>query len=411
MTPPMPTNLNQTPYRWYILGLAAFTFTFSMAMQLMALPVLFQEISDDLQLTLVQVGAIWGMGSLTGILTGLVGGSIGDRFGAKRTLTVLCFLAGLAGVSRGFATDFFTFSLAVFFFGLVTPAIPMNVHKTCGIWFPGRNLGLANGVVSAGMALGFMIASLISATLVSPWLGGWRNVLFLYGVISMLMSIPWALSRDAMSDGAHSKSQNASSSMKQTFLKIMRLRPIWLFGLAIFGINGCIQGTLGYLPLYLRNIGWPIEQADGALAMFHATSLIATIPISLLSDRLGSRKKILILAAIMSATGVGLLSVVNGLLVWGAVIIAGLFRDGFMAIFMTAVIEIEGVGGENAGTATGLIMVFLQLGTVLAPPIGNSLARFAPNVPFVFWMAFALIGLACLYLIQEKNASQEAIRH
>ena len=83
-------------YKWLVLALSAFTFTFVVAIPQMSLPVLFDEISADLGLSLVQVGWIWGIGSVLGILVGLVGGPIGDRFGPRRTLAVACLLMGIA---------------------------------------------------------------------------------------------------------------------------------------------------------------------------------------------------------------------------------------------------------------------------------------------------------------------------
>jgi MFS family permease len=397
-------STSETNYKWYVLTLAALTHTFVIAIPTMAMPVLFKEISEELGLSLVQIGVIWGAGSLTGIFTGLLGGSIGDRFGAKRTLIVACLLAGIGGALRGLADDFITLAGTMFLFGFITPAIPMNVHKTCGIWFSGRHLGLANGVVSGGMALGFMVGSMISATIMSPWLGSWRYVLFLYGGIAMAMSIPWALTRAAPQEAGELSQGISSSSMRQTFYRVSRLKNIWLLGLAILGIGGCVQGMLGYLPLYLQEIGWSVARADGALATFHAMSMLATIPLALLSDKLGSRKRILMVAALAIASGVGLLTVAQGMAVWVAVIIAGLFRDGFMALFMTSIIEVEGVGAAYAGTAMGLAMVFNRLGSLVAPPLGNSLATFAPSFPFAFWAILAVLGMFCFHFIQEAVA-------
>jgi hypothetical protein len=52
----------------------------------------------------------------------------------------------------------------------------------------------------------------------------------------------------------------------------------------------------------------------------------------------------------------------------------------------------------------GLAMVFLQIGTLLSPPLGNSLARFSPNMPFMFWAVLALFGLGCLMFVKENEA-------
>jgi MFS family permease len=384
--------------------LSALTNTLAVAMPVMCMPVLFKEISGELGLSLVQIGLIWGVGALPGIFTGLAGGAVGDRFGPKLILSVTCLLVGLTGALRGLAYDFVTLAATIFLFGLLLPLITMNVFKTCGIWFSRKQLGLANGVLSMGMALGFMVGSMISATLLSPWLGGWRNVLFFYGVIAMALSIPWHLTRPAPGVVGLSAGETSSRSLHQTVSHVARIKQVWLLGLVILGIGGCIQGTLGYLPLYLRGLGWPEANADGALATFHMASMIFAIPIALWSDRLGSRKKILMAAALFIITGVGLLSIVDGVMVWMAVSMAGLVRDGFMAVFMTMIIETEGVGAAYAGTAMGLVMVFSGLGNLIAPPLGNSLAEMAPGLPFIFWAALTVTGFFGLHVAKEGDA-------
>ena len=396
------TTTDHANYRWYILGLATLTMIMTSAVPGTCMAVLFDEISEDLDLSLAQVGLIWGIGSLPGLVMGLVGGAIGDRFGPKRILTVGCLLVGATGALRGLSTNFVTLAAASGLLGLMASPVPMNIFKTCGLWFPRRQLGLANGVISMGMAFGFMVSSLTSATLLSPWLGSWRYVLALYGAIAMCLCIPWYFTRPAPGTSDLSVGDSRHRSLGETLSYVSRIRKMWLMGWAILGIGGCIQGTLGYLPLYLRNMGWPESRADGAAATFHLASLILVIPIALGSDKIGSRKKVLIAAALTISTGVGLLSVAEGILVWGAVIMTGMVRDGFMALFMTMIIETDGIGTVYAGTATGFVMVFSGLGNLLAPPLGNSLAKIAPNLPFVFWATLAVIGLLGLWLAQEK---------
>ena len=84
-------------YKWYVLTLAALTHTIVVGIPLMAIPVLFDEMSKEMDLNLIQMGWIWGIGFLTGIVTSLIGGALGDRFGAKWTLAVCCFLSGITG--------------------------------------------------------------------------------------------------------------------------------------------------------------------------------------------------------------------------------------------------------------------------------------------------------------------------
>ena len=399
----MENNISQTKTRWAILALAALTNTIVVAAPGMSMSVLFKEISTELNLDLVQIGLVWGISSLPGIVTVLAGGAIADRFGPKRVLILACLVSGLTVALRGLANDFGTLLAAMFISGFLSPVITMNTFKTCGMWFSGRQMGLASGVLSMGMALGFMLGSLFSATVLSPWLGGWRNVMFLYGSLAVLLAIPWITSRARPASAGLPANPINTSSMRRNLAHVARIRNVWLLGLTILGIGGCIQGTLGYLPLYLLGQGWPQASADGALATFHTVSLIFVIPIALYSDKLGSRKKILVAAALMIITGVSLLSVARGPVVWVAVCMAGMVRDGFMAVFMTSILESPGVGPEYAGTAVGMVMVFSGIGNLLAPPIGNSLGDISPGLPFLFWAALMLVGFTGLFLAKERG--------
>jgi MFS family permease len=394
-------------YRGYILVLSGVTATLAVAAPTMAMPVLFSEIAEDLELNLVQVGVVWGIASFAGLFASLAGGMIGDRFRTKTTLAVACLLLGLTGASRGLSNSATTMTATVFLNGLVTAVVPMNLHKVCAMWFTGRRLGSANAVVSGGMALGFMIGSLISATVLSPWLGSWRHVLLLYGGIAFLISIPWALARVAPREKERLANARRAQSIRSALSHVLRLRNVWVLGVALLCVGGGIQGLLGYLPLYLREIGWSATRADATLASFHAISLLTVFPLALLSDRIRSRRKLLVAATLMIAGGVGLLSIVDGFIIWIAVLMAGVVRDGYMAVFMTTVTEVDGVGAEYAGTAFGLAMTLSRVGSLIAPPLGNSLAVHGPRVPFALWALMALLGLVALELFRREGPQAE----
>lgn len=389
-------------YKWYVLTLVVLTNMFTVAIPSMGMAVLSDEISRDLNLNLVQVGIVWGMGALLGVATSLLGGAIGDKFGAKRVLVVSVLLAGLFGMLRGLAFDFISMTVIVILLGSVIPFVTTNGIKTAGIWFPSHQLGLANGLISMGMALGFLIGAQFSATTFSPLLGGWRNVLLLYGLIGTLFSIPWFFTKTPEESSARSK--GVPGLMRKTLQHVISLKNVWLLGFTLFGVSGAIQGILGYLPLYLRGIGWPPAYADGALSAFHTISMICVMPIALWSDRLGSRKGLLLIGSLIVALGSGLLSFASGGLIWAAVLLAGFVRDAFMAIFMTTVFETEGVDADCAGTALGFVMAISGIGNVLAPPIGNSLAVFWPGAPFVFWSALAVFGTLCLSMAKQAQS-------
>ena len=393
------TPVQSDAYKWLVLTLAAFTFTLVVAIPQMSLPVLFDEISADIGLSLVQVGWIWGIGSAMGILVGLIGGPVGDRFGPRRTLTVACLLIGIAGAARGLSNSFAMLAFTVLITGFAQWSIPMNVHKTCGVWFSKAQLGMANGIVSVGMALGFLLGSLLAATVFSPLLGGWRNVLFVYGAVAILFGTFWWFSQEKAR--AAGQQNNAAITLRKAIGHVVHLRNVWMLCIATAGVSGGVNGVLGYLPLYLRGLGWEPAIADSTLASFHAASMLCAIPIALLSDRVGSRRGILMAAALLISTGTGLLGFASGVLISAAVLIAGIARDGFMAITMTAVIEEKGVGARFAGSAVGLNISLMGIANVFAPPAGNWLAQFGSGIPFLFWASLVFLAFVVYFFLRK----------
>jgi MFS transporter, CP family, cyanate transporter len=391
--------------KWIVLTLAVLTNMVVMAIPAMGMSVLAKEISTSLGLNLVQVGVIWGIGSLPMIVTALIGGAVGDKLGPKRILVAGCLLLGGLGAARGLAGSFAVLVALVLLLGAFAPFLSMNTMKVARQWFPTRQLGLANGALSMGMALGFMLGALLSATVLSPLLGGWRNVLIFYGLCGALFSLPWLLVPPPPRPDS-TAAEPSTTSMKASIAAVTRLKNVWLLGITLLGFGGCVQGLLGYLPLYLRSAGWQPPLADGALTLFHTVSLIFALPIALWSDRLGSRKSVLAAAILAISLGTGLLSFVRGGGVWAAVVLAGFARDAAMAVFFTMVMEVKGVGQAYGGTATGLTMALSGIGSAVAPPLGNSLAAWFPGAPFAFWAAWALLGFLCLTQVKEDRRSR-----
>ena len=408
MTPGALQGGDESRYRWILLALSGVTAALAVAAPTMAMPVLFAEIAEDLGLTLVQIGTVWGTASFAGLFSSVAGGMLGDRFGTKRTLVVCCLLLGFTGAARGLSTNLAELIGTVFLCGLVVGAVPMNLHKVCATWFSGRRLGVANAVISGSMAVGFLLGSLLSASVLSPRLGGWREVLFAYGAVAVVIGVAWMLTRESRRAGA--SSDLSAASLRAGLGRVVRCRSVWELGIALLAVNGAVQGVLGYVALYLRNVGWSGRLADGALSSFHAISLTVVLPLAVLSDRLRVRFGLLIVAAATITVGIGLLSIVDGVAIWLAVLLAGAMRDGFMAVFMTTVTELESVGAANAGTALGLVLALSRVGALVAPPLGNSLAAYGPRTPFLLWAGMALVGSVVLLMMGRRRAVARTVR-
>ncbi len=387
-----------------MLALGALTALFIITLPNMSLPPLFAIISEDLGLSLVEIGTVWGIVSFSGIFFALIGGTLGDRFGTRATLFVTCLLTGVLGLVRSFAVDFNTLLIASLLFGVAQAIIPVMIFKVIRQWFPAAQLGMASGVISAGFAGGLMLGPLISTSLLLPALGGWRQVLVLYGGIALLMSLLWLVVHPI--EHKTEKEKKPRITLRESLSHVVRLRNVWILGLGGLGISACFNGFSGYLPTYLKAIGWPELDADRALALFFLSSLIAVVPLSILSDRLHLRRGFLIIGALALAVGIGALTFAQGTVIVLVVAVTGLFFDAFMAILNASILEVEDVGYLYAGTALGFASMIRNLGGTFSPPIGNSLAGMSLSMPFLFWGAMGLFAVCMFVFLLRPVASK-----
>jgi NNP family nitrate/nitrite transporter-like MFS transporter len=393
-------------YRWYILTLAMMVYFFIAGMARMCMPVLFEEISLDLGLSMVEIGAVWGMDPLAGVFITLPGGLLADRFGVKRTLMVICFMTGLFGAMRGLSVNFVSMAATMFLFGLMAASMPSVVPKTTVVWFKGRHLGLANVLLNVAWSVGTMAATMLSATVFSPLLGGWRNVLFLYGAPCIILGLLWFIT-GREPEGVELLETTASEvPFQQALSRVVRIKQVWIIGVVMLTSFGSSMGLFGYLPLYLREIGWAPAIADSAITILTGVSCIGITPMVLITDRIGSREGILFLSIIIMTVTLGLLPLVNGPSAWVLLTINGFMRGGVFALFIIMIFEMEGVGSAYSGTALGLANTIGMIGAFLAPPLGNSLTVFNPGLPLTFWALLSALGLPFFFFLKERRGKE-----
>jgi sugar phosphate permease len=390
-------------YRWYLLAVTMATYGVITGLERMCMPVLFKEISADLHLSMVAIGTIWGMDPLAGVFVGLPSGLLADRFGVKKTLIVVCILAGVFEALRGFSVNFFTMAVTMFLFGLMAASAPSIVPKMTAEWFSGKQVSLANAFINVAWALGAMTATMFSATVVAPAVGGWRNVLFIYGAPAVMLGLLWLFTgREPEGHEPAAVLPAAVVPFRESLAHVLRSRQIWVIGILNLTTWGANTGFIGYLPLYLEGQGWSEVAADSTVTAISGIGMIGTIPMVIIAERT-SRRGMLTLAFASLAISIGLIPLVGVTGVWSLLVFGALMRSGSSALLIVQIFEAEGIGSKYGGTAIGLSSSIAMLGAFLAPPIGNSLTAIGPGTPLFFWGAMAACGLPLVYMIKYKK--------
>jgi len=390
-------------FRWYILALTMLTYAVIAGAARLCMPVLFKQISDDLDLSIVAVGVVWGMDPLAGVFIGLPSGLLADRFGVKRTLTVVCILAGIFGALRGFSVNFITIAITMFLFGLMAAATPSILPKVTAEWFSGQRLGLANALLNVAWSIGAIVATMFSATVFSPLLGGWRNVMLLYGIPAIALGLLWLFTGRDPDKSELPETAMSKIPFRQALTHVVRIKEVWIIGLVTLTNWGASMGFIGYLPLYLRNIGWTPVSADSAITVVNGAFAIGAIPMVLLAEKFRAIKGMSLFSICALAVTLALLPFLNSFGVWLILIFGGLGRSGLGSLINVMLLETKGVGSTYGGTAIGLASTVSMVGAFLAPPLGNSLVSINQGLPFIFWACLTAAGVPLLLLIKSKT--------
>lgn len=396
----------ESNYRWVILAMITVTGFVGIGFPTTSLSVLFSEVAESLQLDLFQVGLIWGIGTFMGIFTSLIGGPLIDYIGTRRSVIGICLMIGIFGALRGLATDFWTLFIFSFLLGIIQPTLPINLIKLNVQWFAPKQLGLSSGIISFGFATGLLSGARFGATYLSPMLGGWRNVIFVTGVAAFIIGVIWIFVHPAEKRDSHSKLD--WSSLLGGVRTVAQFRNLWILGFVGLGLLGLMRGVVGYVPSYLREIGWAGVDADTAISLFFFSSLIGVVPLSYLSDRIRNRRFIMIFAALAMTTGTTMMFFANGNSMWVfvAMVIAGFTFDAFMAVQNASMSRIDGIPMTLVGTALGFGIMLRNVGSTASPPLGNSLAETGLVLPFLVWAGLGLFALVMLFIYEEQDKNR-----
>ncbi|MFP3975343.1 MAG: CynX/NimT family MFS transporter [Dehalococcoidia bacterium] len=395
-------NPNKPYYKWYILMLATAIHGLIAGAERMCLPPLFAEITESLSMSMTQMMTVWAMDPLAGVFVSLGAGLLIDKFGVKRTLAAACFLAGATGALRGLSVDFPSMAVTMFMFGSLVAMMPTLLPKVTAIWFIGRRLALANSILAVGMTGGAMFASLVSATLFSPLLGGWRYVLLLYGIPPILLSVLWFMTAK---EPERSRTQDAKVSevpFREAISRVVRIKEVWIIGLVFMGAQGAFNSISGYLPSYLRDIGWDAVSADSALTLLIGMTAVSSIPMGIISDKLGSRKAVLIPSLFIVAVTLGAIPFFHGSAIWALITVNGLLRGSMYPLLTALVVEQRKVGPRYAGTAIGVVLSLAMVGASFTPPLGTAVAGiYGGGAAILAWAIISIISLGGFFFVKE----------
>jgi len=396
----------QAPNKWLVVLMVNVIFIGAVGIPFTAMPVLFSSVKRELQLTLAHVGMIWGALPLGVALFSILGGLLGDRFDLRKVIGIGCFAIAIANGLRGFSGDPATLVISMFLCGASLSIVIPNLPKIIGLFFPPRQLGLAFGIANSGFNIGAILATALGATFILPLVGSWRNVLFLYSAICIFLGITWLLViRREKSNQAIAGTSTTERKVPfgEALATIVSVKNLWFLIMANMGVVGSYIALMGYIPVYLESAGVMKITGDTIASTIFMAGIIGTITLPALSDRIGTRKIVLITCAAVMGISIYLLSISGTMLFWLLIPLIGIAAMGFITLSLTMPLEMRGIGPIYGASAVGLVVAGQNIGGFLFPIIGGNLAEINQSWPFVFWAIIILAAVIGLFLMRETS--------
>lgn len=375
------TSSQVNPYAWVILALVFFA-SVAAPLNMSKVPPLMKALMDHYSVTMTSAGWLMSIFAIIGVILALPSGFLLGKLGARGTgLVALGCLAG--GSALGVLTD--SFSLLLFsrvlegigmcFMTILAPAV-------ISAWFPPEKRGLAMGIwavwVPAGTIAIFILAPRIAAGF------HWKQVWWLCAIYSGVLFVLYLFffrTPPNYDDEKPAEANSGLDAMKVT----MKKRDPWLLALSFACYNFVLIALSTYMPTYLNlQRGFTPETAGLLVSGMMGLSVITVILGGVVSDKLGTRKKLivfpfLVVAGIMCffyLPGYGIIATM-----WSIGIVGGL---AMTPIFASAT---EIVPPHEAGTSLAILTLGQNAGMCLGPLF---FAAVAENIGWV------TAGYACV---------------
>ena len=349
------------------------------------------------------------------IESGLLGplqGTLIDRFGPRATMRVGVALFGLGFIVFSRMDSVLTFYLAFVLIALgssLSGYFPITV--TVVNWFA-RRRATALGLVSAGMAIGGLLAPVVAWSLSTH---GWRTTAFASGLLIMLAGFPItsvmrhtpeAYGERPDGERAQRAAEHASSPAAPppvadpgfTARQALRTRAFWCVALGHASALLVVAAVNVHLVSFLKeDEGYSVTAGATVVALLTGASLVGQVGGGFLGDRFTKRKVVILC---MAGHALALLILAYSVAAWMVVLFALLhgLSWGTRGPLMAA-IRADYFGRAAFGAISGYASLVITAGTISGPMLAAVLADRLGDYRVGFTVLALLAGLGSVFWI------------
>jgi MFS family permease len=329
----------------------------------------------------------------------LIVGWLCDHFSVYKIMAAGVLLWAVATFLMGFAGGFLSLLVLRVMLGVGESIAFPGSSKIIAEQVPAERRGIANAVVSTGIALGPAAGTLAGGLILAAH--GWRAIFVAFGLVTLIWLLPWhqATRRLQQAPGSDRKSVPVGV--------IVGRWSLWSMSIAHIASNYVFYFLLIWLPNYLvKSRGLALGDMTALATFGYAAQAVAAIGFGIWSDRwTGSgrsegaiRRWMMVAAQLVQAiaiVGVLLAGSKAGIAVW--LCVAGICT-GALSLNIYAVAQMF-AGPRAAGTWIGVQNAIGNTFSGVAGPIITGVIVDAAGYDGAFYLAAAVAALGGIWWV------------
>jgi predicted MFS family arabinose efflux permease len=363
-------------------------------------------IVPEFHLTHEQVGMLASALAITWALSTLFFGALSDRFGRRPILIPAVFafslLSWLSGIAHSFHQLLLVRALMGVAEGPTWSIMTALIEESSPPSRRGRNIGI---VVSAAALVGLAVAPVLTTQVAARF--GWRWAFFVAGIPGFVMGVLiWKFVKEPQRS---SDREIADHTIRvRDYFSILRYRNVWLCCAGAGGFVSWLFLSNVFAPLYITEVAHQAPTTAGfLLGASGLGSFFFGLFFPALSDHLGRKPVLLLMAAMATLVPVALLALPLYSYPWLLAAIICLMNTGqAMPALLMVLVPTESVPPQFAATSIGLATLSGEIfGATLAPAVGGALAQ-RHGLAAPLWMSAGGTVLVFLVTLLLKETSR-----
>jgi sugar phosphate permease len=402
--------LPKLPYRYRVLALLCSLTTLTY-LDRICISIVGVRIKTEFALTNTQFGWVLASFSLAYALFEIPSGVLGDRIGPKALFIRIVLLWSLFTALTGLATGLVSLMIIRFLFGAGESGTYPNCMIVISRWFPVQEIGRSLTWVGIGSQIGSAIAPLIIIPIAVSY--GWRASFYVnaaIGVIWVLICYVWfrnfpsQMKKITPQEVQYIESNRRFSSSHHhiPWKVILKNRNLWTLMLMYFCCQWANYFFIAWMPVYLQEgRGFSenaMKQITSVLFMVGITGFLAGGAAGdwFLKHRglkMGRR-----LTGMLGLGCCGLLLFVAGFSANNTLTACCLIGANFSFSFgvMVSYAVCADIGRNNAGTVTGAMNFFGQMGAFFLALIFGRIVQVTHRFDYPVYVVAVVLCIGCL---------------